>query len=125
MKKNFGRLRLYAGDLVEELAPKVDYSVPYKEYSNWLESLPLEPIEGLADMCWLWIKSWGSGGGNREAETRIKIAIIEYKTDQPQELADVIYKSVAGCCLYPFEASVLTMDVLNECISGQMNGQGS
>lgn len=117
MRRNLGLSRLYYDGRIEDLASKVNFSKPCKSYNEWYDSLPHEPIENLADACWLWIKAWGSGGGKREAEIRIKAAIIRAETDNPRELANAIYNSVAGCYIYPFEASDLTMDLLNDCLS--------
>ena len=87
------------------------------DYDEWLLTLSTDPLSGLADECWSWIRSWGNGGGDCSTENLITDAINEHKSDVPKELADVLYRSIADHCKTPFEASALVMMLLSESIN--------
>lgn len=86
-------------------------------FDSWLSELSDEPLPGLADACWDWIRSWGNGGGDLSTEVCIKEAITELKSDSPRALAQAIYGSVSDYSKTPFEASTLTMTLLAEAQS--------
>jgi hypothetical protein len=95
-------------------------------YSDWLETLSEEPISGLAEACRSWIHHWGQGGGDCSTEDQIKSAIDDLESDSPKGLADAMYCAVAEYSKTPFEASVLVMDIMNECLPEcQENAEGS
>lgn len=87
------------------------------DFFEWMETLPTDPVPGLADECWNWIRHWGNGGGDYSTETMIQAAINELKSDEPKALANTIYSSVSDYCKTPFEASVLTMNIMDECLT--------
>ena len=86
-------------------------------FDEWMKTLPDEPIPGLVNECWSWIRHWGNGGGDYSTETQIQEAITELGSDVPKELADAMYCSVAEYSKSPFEASALVMDILTECLA--------
>lgn len=81
------------------------------DFDYWLGGLPEEPVEGLVGECWRWIKYWGSNFG---METSIKKAILEVFSDSPQVLANAIFESTTSYSMHRFEASCLTMMLINE-----------
>ena len=85
-------------------------------FDEWKEVLPQKAVPGLARACWEWIRHWGNGGGDSSTEQMIQGAISELKSDEPRKLADAICDSISGYCKTTFEASVLTMDIMNECL---------
>lgn len=85
-------------------------------FEVWLEDLPEEPVDGLADACWSWIHSWGNGGGDYSTETCIESAITELGSNSPRALADAIFHSVVDYSKGPFEASCLTRDLIEEAM---------
>ena len=89
-------------------------TIPY--YEDWLESLPKENIPGLNDKCQEWIRYWCNGGGDESSETLITDALENLESDVPIELANAIYYSVSGYSKSEFEASCLTIEMINACI---------
>ena len=85
-------------------------------FEVWLEALPEEPMEGLADACWSWIHSWGNGGGDYSTEACIESVITELRSNSPRALADAIFHSVVDYSKSPFEASCLTRDLVEEAM---------
>lgn len=83
-------------------------------FEAWLDELPEEPMKGLADCCLDYIRHWGNGGGDYSTEECIKAAITELGSDSPQELADAIFHSVVDYSKSPFEASCLTIDLVED-----------
>lgn len=86
-------------------------------FEVWLDDLPEEPMKGLADCCLDYIRHWGNGGGDYSTEECIRAAITELGSDSPQELADAIFHSVVDYSKSPFEASCLTIDLVEDSIS--------
>lgn len=89
-------------------------------YDAWVAELPTTPCAGLADACRDWIKYWGSGGGDYSTECAITEAIKgmpKNAKDIPAEIAKSIYESVCDFSKTPFEASVLTMDMVIESLA--------
>ena len=89
---------------------------PYNGYEKDIKKLPKEPVPGLREECKAWIRHWGSGGGDYSTEACISGALSELGTDIPAEVANVIYESIEGYCKSRFEASLLAMDIVHECI---------
>jgi len=95
------------------------------DFFEWLEALPKEQVPGLAEACRSWIHHWGQGGGDCSTEDQIKAAIDDLYSgqgqdvpnDMPHDLADAMYCSVADYCQTPFEASVLVMNIMDECLT--------
>lgn len=92
------------------------------DFFEWMETLSEEPVPGLGEACYRWINAWGSGGGDCSTEDQIKGAIdeienYERRPDVPKDLADAMYCSVAEYSKTPFEASVLVMDIMTECLT--------
>jgi len=92
------------------------------DFFEWMETLSEEPVPGLDNTCYRWINCWGSGGGDCSTEDQIKGAIDELETygrrpDVPKDLADAMYCSISEYSKTPFEASVLVMNVMNECLA--------
>jgi len=85
-------------------------------FDTWLESLSREPVEGLAEECWVAAKAWSSGSGRKNAAERMQAAVDELGSDTPQALAEAMYHNIANGCIYPFEASVLTMHIIDESL---------
>lgn len=83
-------------------------------FEVWLDELPEEPMKGLADECWSWIRHWGNGGGDYSTECCIQSAITELGSDSPRALADTIFHSVVDYTKTPFEASCLARDIIEE-----------
>lgn len=107
-------------DKIRELLQSADLSkIAIKTCSNfeeWLETLSDESCPGLADECVHWIRSWGNGGGDFSTENCITAGIYEDKSNVPKVLAEVIYNGVADYSKTPFEASCLTMLLMDECL---------
>lgn len=91
-------------------------SSPCKEYELWLHNLPAEPVVGLRGACWAWVRHWGNGGGDYSTEACIHAALDEAQTEIPRELAELMFDNVSGYSKSPFEASVLVMDIVKECL---------
>ncbi len=89
---------------------------PCKEYDAWLEGLPKQAVEGLADECAHWIRCWGSGGGDYSTEACITEAIRTEHSNCAPEIAVTIFESVANYSKSAFEASILTMEIVNESL---------
>jgi len=95
------------------------------DFDEWLETLPTEPVPGLAEACRSWIHHWGQGGGDCSTEDQMKSAIDDLYSgeehdvpnDMPHDLADAMYCSVAEYSKAPFEASVLVIDIMDECLA--------
>lgn len=94
---------------IQELMKK-----PCEEFKPWINQLSHSPVPDLWNHCWDWIKSWGNGGGDASTEQNIKDALNVEKTDSPYHLAINIYFAVADFSKSPFEASTLTMTMMNE-----------
>lgn len=86
-------------------------------FEDWMNGLPVEPIKGLADECWQWIRYWGNGGGDYSTEECIQGAITDAGTDSPRTLAEAMYNSIADYSKTPFEASVLVMQIVDESMA--------
>ena len=93
---------------------------PY--YYDWIETLPKESMPGLAGQCVNWIHLWGNGGGDYSSETCITDAIRALNSDVPARLADAIYSSVVDYSKSDFEATGLTMDLINGSIDDLVSG---
>ena len=89
---------------------------PCKEYERWLNALPTDTISGMHDACESWIRSWGNGGGDYSTETCIREGLNENKTDSPKEIAEVMFNSISGYCMSPFESSTLIMTMMDDCM---------
>jgi len=83
-------------------------------FKSFLETLPESPIPGFAAAIYDSLQSWGNGGGDISTERLGKAACT---TDNPRELAQAIYDSIAGHSLIPFEASSVVMTLISEEIS--------
>ena len=76
----------------------------------------IHSIEGLADECAHWIRCWGSGGGDYSTEACITEAIRTEHSNCAPEIAVTIFESVANYSKSAFEASILTMEIVNESL---------
>ena len=93
-------------------------------YGDWKDGLPKEAVPGLSDECLEWIRYWGKGGGDYSSEICIRSAIEELMSDIPAELADAIHGSVTDYSKSGFEATGLTIQMINECIEELQECEG-
>lgn len=91
-------------------------NLEYRGYKKWLHALPKEPICGLREECKSWIHHWGNGGGDYSTEINVISALDELDSDVPAEISEAICESIGGYCKSMFEASLLTMDIVNDSI---------
>lgn len=89
---------------------------PSKDFEPWLQTLPEEPVAGLGDKCWSWIRSWGNGGGDLSTEQGVQAAIELLESDSPRALAAAIFDNIADFSKSPFEASGLVMLLMDESL---------
>jgi len=89
------------------------------DFNEWINRLPTEPIIGLGEACREWIRYWGIGGGDCSTEDQIKSAIgsLAPNDDVPKRLADAMYSNIANYSKTAFEASVLIMDIITDCLA--------
>jgi hypothetical protein len=85
-------------------------------YYDWLENLPKKSVPGLKDACLDWIRGWGNGGGDQSSEDCITDAIEVLNSDIPFKLADAVYNSVVDYSKTEFEASGLTVEMIDGCM---------
>jgi hypothetical protein len=88
----------------------------HHQYDDWLESLPKEEILGLKSECLDWIRHWSSGGGDASSEILITDAIEYLDSGDPVELAVAIYNSVVNYTKSEFDASGLTIEMIDACL---------
>ena len=86
-------------------------------FDDWIENLPAEPIEGLAEECLAWIRVWANAGRDYSAEICIQDAICELSTDSPRALAEAIRNCLIDFRKSPYEASALTMNIVIESMA--------
>lgn len=63
----------------------------HKHFSAWLETLSVEPMDGLAGACATYLRHWGSGGGSYRIEQAATAACV---TDRPVRLAILLYTAI-------------------------------
>jgi len=86
----------------------------HQHYEDWLSSLPEEDVPDLRESCIDWIRCWGNGGGDLSSETCITNAINELESNNPKELAEAIYGSIDEYSKSKFDATALTINIIDE-----------
>lgn len=85
-------------------------------FEAWLGNLSGESMNGLSNYCLDYIHHWGSGGGDYSTERSIGTAIEGLQSEVPRDLANAIFRSVVGSGKSRFEASCLTIDLMNDAM---------
>ena len=107
-KKLFGMVKeADMGKLMEKNCPL---------YDEWFAQLPDKPNEGFARECWSQVRSWSNGGGRLKAAEQMEHAIDSCNSENPRDLACTIYHSIVDHTMPPFEASCLTMHIVDEAL---------